>query len=199
LLKDDAVLADGSILSMIVTEEPLKWRVCSPNVTISSNGLVATKTVADSSYDLVTSGKEMTEGRHYFEVELMSEYFRVGVTRPGLNPHAGKAGYAGKDSAVGWFMRTFTGTLYGNGKQNSDAATAYTLGDKVGLLLDLDDGSLAFFKNDTKNGPGYGPGSVTGPVVHAIQAYNKGVSAKLLPGAKEPQAGMLPPHPLPPP
>jgi hypothetical protein len=48
-------------------------------VVITDGGLVATKTAADSQYDLVTSGKEVTEGRHYWEVELMSAYFRVGI------------------------------------------------------------------------------------------------------------------------
>ena len=39
----------------------------------------------------------------------------------------------------------------------------------MGVLLDLDDGSLLFFKNGAKHGPGYPAGSVTGPVAAAVQ------------------------------
>jgi hypothetical protein len=42
-------------------------------------------------------------------------------------------------------------------------------GDRVGMLLDLDKGSLDFFKNGVPFGRGYPAGSVTGPVVHALQ------------------------------
>jgi hypothetical protein len=37
------------------------------------------------------------------------------------------------------------------------------------MLLDLNKGSLDFFKNGVPHGPGYPAGSVTGPVVHAVQ------------------------------
>ena len=38
-----------------------------------------------------------------------------------------------------------------------------------GVLLDLNDGSLRFFKNGVQHGPGYPAGSVTGPVALAAQ------------------------------
>jgi hypothetical protein len=43
----------------------------------------------------------------------------------------------------------------------------YDQGDRVGVLLDLNNGSLLFFKNGVQHGPGYPAGSVTGPVVAA--------------------------------
>jgi hypothetical protein len=39
----------------------------------------------------------------------------------------------------------------------------------VGVLLDLDNGSLRFFKNGVQHGAGYPAGSVTGPVVHSVR------------------------------
>jgi hypothetical protein len=51
----------------------------------------------------------------------------------------------------------------------SIALGAYHGGDIVGVLLNLDDGSLKFFRNGARHGPGYPAGSVTGPVVHAMQ------------------------------
>jgi hypothetical protein len=59
----------------------------------------------------------------------------------------------------------------------------------VGVLLDLGDGSLRFFKNGVQHGPGYPAGSVTGPVVHAAQVCYAGSSLRLLPYAEVP-AGM---------
>jgi hypothetical protein len=65
-------------------------------------------------------------------------------------------------------MYTAFGSLCGNGKSDDDKAGAYKQGDRVGVLVDLDDGSLLFFKNGLLHGPGYPSGSVRGPVVHAM-------------------------------
>jgi hypothetical protein len=56
----------------------------------------------------------------------------------------------------------------------------------VGVLLDLNNGSLRFFKNGVQHGSGYPAGSVAGPVVHAVQMYNGDTSARLLPNAEAP-------------
>jgi hypothetical protein len=66
------------------------------------------------------------------------------------------------------------------------AATSYKLGDRVGVLLDLDNGSLRFFKNGVQHGPGFPAGSVTGPVVAAVQMANRDISVRLLPSAEAP-------------
>ena len=84
-----------------------------------------------------------------------------------------------------------TGGLYGNGKDGSDASGRFNLGDRMGILLDLDDGSLRFFKNGVEHGPGYPAGSVTGPVALAAHMYWAGQAARLLPDAAWP-AGHAP-------
>ena len=56
----------------------------------------------------------------------------------------------------------------------------------MGFLLDLDDGSLRFFKNGVEHGPGYPAGSVTGPVVRAAQMSFAGSVVRLLPDAAWP-------------
>ena len=48
------------------------------------------------------------------------------------------------------------------------ASTSYKKGDRVGVLLDLNNGSLLFFKNGVQHGPGYAAGSMTGPVVAVV-------------------------------
>ena len=86
--------------------------------------------------------------------------------------------------------------LYGNGKQGDDRAGRFDQGDRMGVLLDLDDGSLRFFKNGVEHGPGYPAGSVTGPVAAAVQMHYadgeidgevyQGNAARLLSEAKWP-------------
>jgi hypothetical protein len=96
--------------------------------------------------------------------------------------------YVGSDCTDGWFINATVGALFGNGKAvcGDNGAGGYKQGDRVGVLLDLDNGSLRFFKNGVEHGPGYAAGSVTGPVVHAVQIYNKGTSVRLLPDAQAP-------------
>jgi hypothetical protein len=120
-------------------------------------------------------------------VELVSESFSniyIGITRPNLDP---KGFYLGRACTDGWFMDAHEGSLCGNGKCYSDGAGRHNQGDRVGVLLDLDDGSLRFFKNGVQHGPGYAAGSVTGPVVAAAQVVITGAAVRLLPNVKLPQ------------
>jgi hypothetical protein len=146
---------------------------------------VATQT-ADAEWSLTTTETELTEGKHYWEVELLSksvDSIMIGISRPNLNP---TGEYLRRECTDAWFMYACDGSLYGNGKQDDDDAGEYKQGDHVGVLLDLGNGSLRFFKNGVQHGPGYAAGSVTGPVVAALQLYSKDESVRLLPNAKSP-------------
>jgi hypothetical protein len=183
-LLEDAflLLEEGAVVAMAVKEvPPLVWRTFPDDyVELSEGGTVATE-ITDNGlgYSHVTTGVELTEGRHYWEVELLSEDVRgifVGVTRPNLDP---VGYYLSRDSTDGWFTRIGVGSLYGNGKFGNDEAGDYEQGDRVGVLLDLNNGSLLFFKNGIQHGPGYEAGSVTGPVVAAAQLEVNGNSVRL--------------------
>jgi hypothetical protein len=162
------------------------WRTFPEDrVSLSEGGAVATQ--ASSGDSLTTTQNELTEGKHYWEVELLSESvvtIFIGISRPNLDP---SGEYWHRECTDGWFMYAFGGgALYGNGKQHDDRAGDYKQGDRVGVLLDLDNGSLRFFKNGVQHGPGYAAGSVTGPVVHAVQMYNTDTSVRLLSDAEAP-------------
>ena len=95
------------------------------------------------------------------------------------------------EQTTAWLMDVADGALYGNGKQNSDEAGDFDQGDCMGFLLDLDDGSLRFFKNGVEHGPGYPAGSVTGPVARAAQMHYTGHAVRLLPDAAWPAGHSL--------
>jgi hypothetical protein len=135
---------------------------------------------------LTTTNTKFTEGKHYWEVELLSENvinIHIGISRPNLDP--GEE-YRDSFSTDGWFIRPYDGGLCGNGKFGVDFAGSYKQGDRVGVLLDLGNGSLRFFKNGVQHGPGYPAGSVAGPVVAAVQMLPRDASVRLLPNAEAP-------------
>jgi hypothetical protein len=187
LLDDESMLlANFDLVAMAVKESSLLWRTfVEEHVTLSEEGAVVTAKTDDKS-TLATTGIEITEGKHYWEVELLSEDVNsiyIGISRPNLVP---TGSYAGRNCTDVWFMSTHSGGLCGNGKYNDDRAGGYNQGDRVGVLLDLNNGSLRFFKNGVEHGPGYPAGSVTGPVVHAAKLYSKTHSVRLLPNAEAP-------------
>jgi hypothetical protein len=183
---ESMLLADGEIVAMAVKELPLLWRTFpADRVTLSEGGAVATQT-GNHQESLTTTGIELTEGKHYWEVELLSKsviIIFIGITRPNLNP---TRRYHGRDRTDGWFICADDGCLYGNGNGGSGYAGAYKQCDRVGMLLDLDNGSLRFFKNGVEHGLGYPAGSVTGPVVAAVQLFYHDDSVRLLPDAEAP-------------
>jgi hypothetical protein len=129
---------------------------------------VATQTTTEKT-SLTTTEIELTEGKHYWEVMLLSGSvvgIMIGISRPNLSL---TAIYFDRECTDAWFIYALNGGLYSNGKQGHDQAGHYKRGDRLGVLLDLDNGSLRFFKNGVQHGPGYPAGSVTGPVVAAVQ------------------------------
>jgi hypothetical protein len=107
----------------------------------------------------------------------------VGIARPGLSTEGDYGAASCKDA---WLMHACNGSLFGNGKQRSDQAGAFKAGDRLGMLVDLDKGSLLYFKNGELHGPGYDAGSVTGPVVLAVRIYSTSSSCKVLLNALNP-------------
>jgi hypothetical protein len=193
MLLDENTLAleEGAVVAMAVKESPLVWRTFSEEyVKLSEGGTVATQ-LYDYEYEEdeegeeicvlshVTTGIELTEGRHYWEVELLSgdmQCLFAGVTRPNLHP---VGDYMLSECTDSWCISATYGALFGNGKLSHGEAGHYEQGDRVGVLLDLNNGSLLFFKNGVQHGPGYPADSVTGPVVAAVEMGAQGNIVRL--------------------
>jgi hypothetical protein len=191
---DGLGLGVGSVLFML-QRAGWRWETCGSKIVLSEQGLVATSQVEAGGglIHLATGGTLMTEGRHYWEVELTVDAHApmVGALRPSLD-----LSHSHHDSNGAYFIAGNDGALYGNGKCGADGQGAFSQGGRIGVLLDLDAGWLQFYRNGKRCGPGYIEG-VTGPLVRAAQLYSLGDKVAVLPGAVAPEGagGMGGPRP----
>lgn len=99
----------------------------------------------------------------------------VGVGREGLDVEKGNHHKAGA-----WYMRTDDASLYGGEDVASKKLEkAFVVGDRIGVRLNCDDGSLSFYKNGEALDAAFPPGTITGPVVGAVELLCIGQSLTL--------------------
>ena len=178
---DELGLGSGSVVFMLF-RQGWRWEECGSDIVLSGEGLAATKAVQDINRQLVTGGSPMTEGRHYWEVELTAGYaILVGAVRPGLDHN--KSHSLSNDA---YFISGDGGALCGNGKFRADPQGQFAQGDRIGVLLDLDAGWMRLYRNGKRCGPGFTEG-VTGPLVRAAQLVHTGGKVTVLPGAVAPE------------
>ena len=154
---DELGLGSGSVVFMLF-RQGWRWEECGSKIALSGEGLVATRTAEDYKGQLVTGGSPMTEGRHYWEVELTAGYFfMVGAVRPGLDHD--KAHHHTNNA---YFIDGGNGCLFGNGKCGADPQGGFAEGDRIGVLLDLDAGWMRLYRSGKWCGP-----VVSGPLLGA--------------------------------
>ena len=102
----------------------------------------------------------------------------VGVCKSSVQPGGGTVNLFNTHDA--WCLYANDGGLYGNGRSGSDRnkAGAFAQGDRVGCKLDLGAGTLAFYKNGVKHGPGHT--GVAGPVKRCVELYHQNDRVTLL-------------------
>jgi hypothetical protein len=181
---DGLGLGSGSVVFMLI-RLGWRWEEYGSKIRLSGEGLVATKDAGGAPRQLVTGGSPMTEGRHYWEMELTRAGYDcnifVGAVRPGLT-HA-KQHY---DTYDAYYIYGCSGGLYGNGKMRADPQGQFATGDRIGVLLDLDAGWMRLYRNGKRCGPGFTEG-VTGPLVRAAELYDQGNKVTVLPAAVAPE------------
>jgi hypothetical protein len=179
---DGLGLGPGSVVFMLI-RLGWRWEACGSSIALSGEGLVATN--GEDGDQLVTGGSPMTEGRHYWEVELTWAgrhcEIMAGAVRPGLDHDSAQC-----DTNGAYYLDGGSGALWGNGNMCADEQGQIAAGDRIGVLADLDAGWMRFYRNGKRCGPGFTEG-VTGPLVRAAELFQKGAKATALPAAVAPE------------
>ena len=205
-----------------------EWKQLGSRFTVSEDGLVATMggprvnplDSDDEAYDesftskpfqMVTCGQPMTEGRHYWEVELTTSgedsLVLFGAVRPGQECE--NTGLIKASSTSQFMIQSYIGNdsvnLFGNGKcddpdapgcdgdvSHVDEGEEYVFkqGDRIGCMLDLDAGWLRFYRNGKRLKQEFASG-VTGPLLRYMEMYDEGNVVTALPGAEMPADAAL--------
>jgi hypothetical protein len=117
-------------------------------IMLSEGGSVATRSTTES-LRTTASKAVMRAGRHYAHFTAVSGvYMFFGVIRPGWEVEGGQLAY-GVDGHC--FYDTFTGHRC-PGYHEWEGRQGATNGDRIGMLLDLDQGTMTVYKNDERLG-----------------------------------------------
>ena len=189
-------LIEGPCSVVISVQAPvIKWAKAGTGISITDERLVIKK--EEDNDDKLATGSVQIGGEDgvregYFEVELTADRenedmeIMVGIVNTGLDHDTDH--YSSNNA---WYLRAGSGSLFGNGKSGDDEQGELKVGDKVGVLVDLDGGeggdggSVRFFVNGSEYGSGFKSG-VTGPVVLGVELYAQGQIVTLLPDAQKP-------------
>lgn len=94
-------------------------------------------------------------------------------------------GTDGPRQGCAWYLRTDDATLFGVGAlekvEQTPLERALVAGDRIGVRMDCDDGSLWFYKNGEAMGLGFPAGTISGPVVGAVELLCPGQALTLVP------------------
>ena len=135
---------------------------------------VATKR-HDGSWRSAASKVVMRSGRHFAQFTLVNgDNMFFGVTRPGWDVEGGATAWV-EDSC---FYDTRSGDRYPGQVNWEGKQTAREQGDRIGMLLDLDQGSMTVWKNDVKLGVMVAKG-LSGPLCWAVSLYHQGYRARI--------------------
>jgi hypothetical protein len=123
------------------------------HITLSDGGSRATMGV-NSAFDSAASKAVMRAGRHYLQFTVASglDMF-FGVIRPGWDVGQGGAMTANAHHVDGHcFYSTYFGARFPEMRNWEGRQSTQKEGDRIGMLLDLDQGSMTVYKNDERLG-----------------------------------------------
>jgi hypothetical protein len=121
-------------------------------ITLSEGGAVATRNGYDMIYRTTASKAVMRAGHHYAQFTVANgDVMFFGVIRPGWDVEGGD----GAISENGLNGHCFYGTCFGKrypGRTDWEGRQHAMKGDRIGLLLDLEQGTMTVYKNDERLG-----------------------------------------------
>jgi hypothetical protein len=148
--------------------------------TVSENGtLLIFKPDSTKAPPFVLSEAVMVHGKHFWEMELGIES-DLGSGEPGFG-YDSAVGLVQVDQLLGGQSNHLSSPFWGMNLNNGICCSGelqstmsplinslFNTNERIGLLFDLDDGSLQFTKNGQIFGDGYPAGTITGPVAVAV-------------------------------
>eukprot|EP01046_Picozoa_sp_COSAG06_P086133 COSAG06_NODE_32759_length_500_cov_3.299252_1_plen_166_part_11 len=121
-------------------------------ITLSEGGSLATRNGHDGGLRTAASKAVMRAGRHYAQFTVVSgEFMFFGVIRPGWGVEGGEDA-PNEDAPNVDFYYTGDGSRCPGGHDWEGMQGAMEEGDRIGLLLDLDQGTMTVYKNDERLG-----------------------------------------------
>ena len=160
----------------LVDENAGNFAVINPLVgpsadTISEGNLKIATSLSYAAYSHTRATIGVSSGKWYWEVEwdatsASSAFASVGITTAVLNPYSQCIGQGAATVSYGYRNDAYK---FSGGSITSYGAS-YTVGDVIGVALDLDAGTLAFYKNGAAQGTAYS--SISGTYFPGISDVN---------------------------
>ena len=142
---------------------------------------MATKIGQNGLDNCLWTNRVMESGKHRMSLKLTEGegdglWHFFGLVRDGA---AWDQDHSDRASTDAWYMHD-DGTLFGNGKFDSDCAGEIKEGQIVSMEADLDKGTLRFWVDGKPHGPGWSSG-VTGRLRWAVSLGWKGGAIEIVP------------------
>ena len=154
---------------------PLAFGRAHADFTLSEGGAVATMSGEDS-FQPASSKVVMRSGRHFAQFTVMEgDMMNLGVIRPDWDVEGGESAYTTDGHC---FYATDDGVCLPGYTDWEGTHTAREEGDRIGMLLDLGQGSMTFWKNDEKLGVMKAEG-LSGPYCWAAEMIEEGTSTRI--------------------
>ena len=143
---------------------PLAFGRSHATVTLSENGALATRT-AGGGWRTAASKVVMRSGRHFAQFTVVAgRDMSLGVIRPGWDVEGGVDAPAVDGHC---FHNTYDGSRWPDYSDWEGKQATREQGDRIGMLLDLDQGSMSIWKNGERLGVMQAEG-LTGPLCWAV-------------------------------
>ena len=155
---------------------PLVFGRAHADFTLSEGGAVATLMGAWGGWRAAAGKVVMRSGRHFASFTVVSGVCMLfGVIRPGWDVEAGANAHTVDGHC---FYRTLDGARNPGNQDWEGTQGAQDQGDRIGMLLALDQGSMTVWKNDARLGVAQAE-RLSGEYCWAVLVYDEGNSARI--------------------